>query len=462
MPRKNKSTTMNVVDPQAAALTLTQKDAEAPPMGREVTVVQRVYSKPMSPDEDPAEFEATTDDELEAFDENGADNFSEDLLNFFDADGGDGGYKLRVLQITNAKNGAKFTRGGSIYRGEIPYTPEYLREVQENFGGGLFRLQVVGSREDPNTGRMKFGIIKCKTVTIANPPNLRINPDNPQAGPQPSGMYGAPPIPYMNGPMIPEDRPTAKDNLAEIVAIIGMVDKLRGNAMAPQMTAPPPLDPEVAALTILAKNPDVMERLGAGLSKSLLGAGASDTNEWAEAFKELIRSGQGPEMLRVVVQEIVRPFSDAFNARGHAPAPAQPQAPGAPQPPAMPANNQPPQQPQQPAPAQDPAQAQAQGEQRQALPEEQALWLLMDFCGRKIGPDIAADRLLKYADMLNEQAPQYSIDNYLAAFIEMSPDQALEFVKSQPNGEAITKLEHARQWTADVQAIIKRAFTNEG
>lgn len=458
MPSKNKSTVK--VDPQAA-LTLTQKEAEAPPMGREVTVVQRVYSKPMAPDEDPAEFEATTDDELDAFDENSADNFSEDLLNFFDADGGDGGYKLRVLQITNAKNGAKFTRGGSIYRGEIPYTPEYLREVQENFGGGLFRLQVVGSREDPNTGRMKFGIIKCKTVTIANPPNLRINPD-PQAGPQPSGAYGPPPIPYINGPMIPEDRPTAKDNLAEIVAIIAMVDKLRGGVMGPQMTAPPPLDPDVAALTILAKNPEVMERVGSGLSKTIFGGAGGDTNEWAEAFKELIKSGQGPEMLRVVVQELVRPFTGIWNNNPNGQAPAPAPAPGA-QAPAMPATNQ---APQQPAPAQDQAQAQAQaqahGEQRQALPEEQALWLLMDFCGRRIGPDVAADRLLKYADMLNEQAPQYSIDNYLAAFIEMTPDQALEFVKAQPNGEAITKLEHARQWTADVQAIVKRAFTNEG
>src|SRR5262249_4374946 len=94
-------------------------------------------------------------------------------------------------------------------------------------------------------------------------------------------------------------------------------------------------------------------------------------------------------------------------------------------------------------------------------PEEQALARMIENCQRRVPVQIAFDQLMAYADLLNEQAPQYSIDGYISMFSAMPIDQALEFVKSQPNGESVVALPHCREWTQSLQQFIKDSQEGE-
>lgn len=88
-------------------------------------------------------------------------------------------------------------------------------------------------------------------------------------------------------------------------------------------------------------------------------------------------------------------------------------------------------------------------------PEEQALQLLIDHCRRNIPAAVACDRLISFADAINDQAPHLSIDRYISMFAAMPVDAALEFVKSQPNGEQVVSLPHAQTWCSELQMLIK-------
>jgi hypothetical protein len=140
--------------------------------------------------------------------------------------------------------------------------------------------------------------------------------------------------------------------------------------------------------------------------------------------------------------------------------PRQAQAQEAPQEPAP--TVQPTQQAQTP-PQATPAQTQTMPETQQTQaqpeamlsPEEQALALLLDHCRRNQPVKIAFDRLMAYADAINEQAPQYSIDGYIEMLAVTPTDQVIEFVKTLPNGNAVASLPHAQSWCAQLQQIIK-------
>lgn len=467
-----------LVDPEE--IEITPEEAEAPPHGRKITVTRRIYSEPLTVDD------TNTDDDpeaegLEAFDDDPdpelVDGVSNDLLDFFDAGAGDEGHTLRIFQImkptTNTSHGL-FKKGGVIYRGEIPYTSAFLHDVQDNYGGGVFRLQVVGHRISEQTGRSKFGIIKAKTITIAAPPTINL-PNDPQtpgqavnSGPQVPYLF-QPPIINANGEVPLTPPPTMKEGLQEVVSIVAMIDKLRGvNGGQPAQASPgTPLDPEVAALSLITKNPEIMEQISTSLTRTILGdkAMTSDSAQWAEVAKELIKSGQGPEMLRVALQELFKPIADLFRGASTNGAQTLAQTPHAPGaivqgqthqngPTYLPGQNQSIQTGAQGAP--DPSQAGSHAiiEQRPVTYADQALATLIDNCARRIPPEIAADQTIKLADWLNDNAPIYSIDGFITMFVAMSPDQAIEFVKTQPGGEVVALMPHARAWTEQLQKTI--------
>jgi hypothetical protein len=87
-------------------------------------------------------------------------------------------------------------------------------------------------------------------------------------------------------------------------------------------------------------------------------------------------------------------------------------------------------------------------------PEDTALRILIDDCMRKIPAKVTFNRLMAYADAVNEQAPQYSIDGYIDMFASMPTEAALEYVKTLPNGEAVTSLPHSKEWTEQLQKLI--------
>lgn len=90
-------------------------------------------------------------------------------------------------------------------------------------------------------------------------------------------------------------------------------------------------------------------------------------------------------------------------------------------------------------------------------PEDQALALVIDHCRRRLPARLAYDRLMAFADAINEQAPQYSIDFYISTFAQMEVEDALAFVKEQPGGAEVEAMAHSREWTKELQALIQNA-----
>jgi hypothetical protein len=81
--------------------------------------------------------------------------------------------------------------------------------------------------------------------------------------------------------------------------------------------------------------------------------------------------------------------------------------------------------------------------------------MVMNDCARKIPPQVTFTNLMTFADAVNDQAPAYSIDGWIEFFAQMPVDEAIEVVKSLPNGEQVASLPHAKQWTTDLQTLIK-------
>jgi hypothetical protein len=102
------------------------------------------------------------------------------------------------------------------------------------------------------------------------------------------------------------------------------------------------------------------------------------------------------------------------------------------------------------------------GESRFSSTAEYALNLLIEGCANRTPPQVVAERLLDVADTLTEQAPQFGISGYLPLLTAVDAKTALEWLaQNTQNGNAVIRLEHAEQWTSELQAIIKGAMSDE-
>jgi hypothetical protein len=231
------------------------------------------------------------------------------------------------------------------------------------------------------------------------------------------------------------------------------------------------VDPELAALQLITKNPDVMEKIAGGIAKSIFGGKgvADDTPWWADILKDSITTGQ----LAPTVQGVVRAlfpnglFGGLFpggNNNGQAQmatAPLQTNGTADSQRATdgrtvvaqeIPQGNQ----------SLQPASGEADQQsgmlpagQQQITPEQHALARLIQNCQRNVPVQVAYQQLINYADAVNEQAPEYSIDGYIDLLGSMETDQVLEFVKALPGGEQVVGLPHVKEWTAELQRLIK-------
>ena len=109
------------------------------------------------------------------------------------------------------------------------------------------------------------------------------------------------------------------------------IDQMQPNASAP-------LDPKVAALQMIAENPDVMEKIGKGIASTVLGAkGGGDSDPWADVAMEAIKSGQAAQIAATIIREIMAPFRNmrgeesAQTFQAPQPAPVQTERNGGPQ-----------------------------------------------------------------------------------------------------------------------------------
>lgn len=102
-------------------------------------------------------------------------------------------------------------------------------------------------------------------------------------------------------------------------------------------------------------------------------------------------------------------------------------------------------------------------DQARQSPEDALLNFVLDQCVRKVPVKIAADRIIKMADAINEHSPAQSIDGYLELFVSVTPEAVLEYVKtSVPNGEQITAMEHSLEWTDELQKALGMFFAQDG
>lgn len=330
------------------------------------------------------------------------------------------------------------------------FNKDYI-DAARKWGPGKYRITI----------RMDNRIVDAFDERISTAPTTPViqhinpnDPNSPQVIVQSDGQQTV-------MPSIKDIMKVQREALKEQLEMAKLMREAYGFAPeTPQSQQPVDTDPEIAALRLIAKNPDVMEKIGAGIAKTVLGSKAGDdTDPWAEVAKEAIRSGQASEIVASLIREIMAPFRNMWGNQNNGQAPmAQTQV-----------------QNQQAEQASIPEGVSQSGEgmgaesvarledasvgQEQPVmaPEEHALQVLIENCRRQVPVKIAFDRLIAYADMLNEQAPQYSIDGYISEFALMTPDQAIEFVKTQPNGEAVASLPHAQQWTAELQRLIKEA-----
>jgi hypothetical protein len=266
---------------------------------------------------------------------------------------------------------------------------------------------------------------------------------------------------------------TQREALKEQLEMAKLMREAYGFAPEPQQQQQQTTDPELAALHLIAKNPDVMEKLATGMAKTIFGAkgGGDDTPWWADIIKDSITTGQ----LAPTVQGIVKALfpnglfgglSNMFSGgqqNGQTPMAQTPLQTNR-----SVDNQQPtdgrtvvaeeiPQGNQNLQPANGEANQQGGMLPQNMTPEEQALQSLIEHCRRNIPAPVACDRLIAFADAINDQAPHLSIDRYISMFAQMPIDAALEFVKTQPNGEQVVGLSHAKAWTEELQRLIKEA-----
>jgi hypothetical protein len=326
-------------------------------------------------------------------------------------------------------------------------TDDYIVEVQRRYGPGEYWL----------TLRHKVAIIKSWRERVGGFPTTPVATAS-ESGQSSQPMYAQPMYAQQ---MTPAPLPrSVKDEMREVAEIIKLVDGIRG-PLREDNPAPSVTDPDTILLSSLATNDKFMDRIGSSLVGKLVGgkggSGEDDPSPWAVAM-ELVKTGQAATIVKTVIDSFFSGVSGMIprtnqNQNGY----TQPQGQGmAPQQ----QTNQAPMQHLPPSQTQPEMEAPQQPSgQQQMTPADQALATVISDCAKKIPPQVTFTNLMTFADALNDQAPAYSIDGWITFFANMPINDALAFVKTLPNGEQVASLPHAKEWTTQLQELIKE---NEG
>jgi hypothetical protein len=68
---------------------------------------------------------------------------------------------------------------------------------------------------------------------------------------------------------------------------------------------------------------------------------------------------------------------------------------------------------------------------------------------------------MNFADAVNEQYPQGSIDGYIDMLGSAPTEAVIEFVKTLQGGDQIAALPHAKEWTEQLQKLIRESQEGE-
>jgi hypothetical protein len=202
-------------------------------------------------------------------------------------------------------------------------------------------------------------------------------------------------------------------------------------------------DPKIAALQMIAENPDVMAQIGKGIASTVLGKSAGDGDPWADVAMEAVKSGQAAQIVKTAIDSIFSGVNALFprGQNGQAPM-ATPQAPPVQNPGSR-------LQGPLPGPGQRPpdnqvGQVPTTDNQGQAAPavtmnEADALVIsLIQACERK-APAADAVNIINVACYRTPELGE-SVD----ALINMSPESLLAMLSAyHPD---VAKWEHAKEW----------------
>ena len=363
------------------------------------------------------------------------------------------------------QNGLSGTRSDKEFCGVIPCTEgffdaeEYLIEIQRRYGPGDYQLTV----------RHKNAIVSAWREHIGGFPVAPVAIPSSEPGQPPAFLYP----PNLGQPQIPAPR-TVKEEMRDVAEMIKLVDTIRG----PQENPTPAnglTDPDAILISSLAGNDKFMDKISNGLVGKLVGRGGSDDDPspWAVAMK-LIETGQAAQIIKTFVDSFFNGVNQMIPGRQNNGQATMAQAPNAPM---GNLENQTQQNWQANQLRQDqniqaltqgpenPPQAGAPTNPQQVSPEQDALALVLHHCRHKIPVKITLSELNQRENrldfLLNQHAVQTGqilsnqITLYLDMFMDMSSDDAIAFVKSLPNGAEVASLPHAKEWTAELQRLIK-------
>jgi len=227
-------------------------------------------------------------------------------------------------------------------------------------------------------------------------------------------------------------------------------------------------DEEILAGAIL-KTPDMVENVVGGLVKRFgrNGNPDDDPTPWAVAMRA-IETGQAAQIVNNLVNGFFNGLRGMIPQNGgqqHAQPPQQrTEAPPQPDQASMP--HMPPLETRPEMETQPPGQ-----EQQQMSPENQALSLIITQCQRKAPPRLVFSQLMdmegRYTTLLDQHAMQTGqilpnpITANLGLFAYTPIESVMTFVRSLPNGASVVDLPHAKEWTEQLQQLIKQDIERE-
>jgi hypothetical protein len=346
-------------------------------------------------------------------------------------------------------------------------TSEDYLDVARKWGAGMYRF----------TLRMQNKIVTAWDKRISagaqGPIIQHVNPNDPTS---PQVVYQSQ---STNGdgqaqqvPMSIKDiMKTQREALKEQLEMAKLMREAYG--FAPEQPQQQQRSEEEILSSAILKQPEVIETVVGSVIKRFGGSGGKDDEPWyADVVRNAVKSGQAAQIVQVAIDRIFNGFSGLFPGRQNngqaemATAPVSPiqHAGGQVQNPEIGAQvlegNQQSDEPRALSGHQSeiPNQAGAQ----QITPEQHALARLIQNCQRNVPAQVAFQQLVNYADAINEQAPDYSIDGYIDLLGAMETEQVIDYVKTLPGGEEIASLPHAQAWTAELQRLIKESQEGEG
>jgi hypothetical protein len=93
--------------------------------------------------------------------------------------------------------------------------------------------------------------------------------------------------------------------------------------------------------------------------------------------------------------------------------------------------------------------------------EDLALMKVIANCQRQSDPRKTYNWLIEFANTINDEIPDFSIYDRIDLLGMIQTDQALDYVRQLPGGEHVTSLAHCKEWTEQLQRVVRESQEGE-